>query len=192
MVLQCLPGQILQLVTALMFLPRVRVFQWKSQKKYSFIVTGEENINTGSISIIDQKRGYSYSIYLLSVFLSLFLIITFYTTKERITPPKAQETNLAKDLKDLIKNRPWIILLIIGLIFQVYNSIKQGIVVIYFAHYLHNQLLAASYMVALMLASIAGAMITSPLGKKIWQTEFVYLCFPLLRYGECIACFLQP
>ncbi len=150
-------------------------FSLESQKKYSFIVTGEENINAGSISIIDQKRGYSYSMYLLSVFLSLFLIITFYTTRERITPPKAQETNLAKDLKDLIKNRPWIILIIIGLIFQIYNSIKQGIVVIYFAHYLHNQLLAASYMVALMVASIGGAMITSPLAKRLGKRNlFIY------------------
>jgi GPH family glycoside/pentoside/hexuronide:cation symporter len=57
----------------------------------------------------------------------------------------------------------------------MYNSIKQGIVVIYFTHYLHNQLLAASYMVGLMIASIAGAMITSPLGKKLGKRElFIY------------------
>jgi GPH family glycoside/pentoside/hexuronide:cation symporter len=93
-------------------------------------------------------------------------MITFLTTRERVKPPKDQETNLGKDLKDLIRNKPWIILLVIGMLFNVYNSIKQGIVVIYFTHYLHNQLLAASYMVGLMLASIAGAMITSPLGKR--------------------------
>ena len=141
-------------------------FSMMAQKEYSFIVSGEENINARSISIIDQKKGYSHSIYLLSVFLSLALIITFLTTKERVTPPKAQKSNLGKDLKDLIRNRPWLILLGIGLLFQVYNSIKQGIVVIYFSHYLHDQLLAGSYMVGLMLASIGGAIITSPLGKR--------------------------
>ena len=150
-------------------------FSMETQKKYSFIVTGEENLNAESISIIDQKKGYSHSMYLLSVFLSVFLIITFYATKERVTPPKAQETNLGKDLGDLIRNRPWIILIIIGLIFQIYNSVKQGIVVIYFAHYLHNQLLAASYMVALMVASIGGAMITSPLAKRLGKRNlFIY------------------
>ena len=141
-------------------------FSMQAQKKYSFIVTGEENLEAKKITIIDQKRGYSNAIYLLSVFLSLFLLITFATTRERVRPPKKQETNLGKDLKDLIRNRPWIILLVIGMLFNVYNSIKQGIVVIYFTHYLHNQLLAASYMVGLMLASIAGAMITAPLGKR--------------------------
>jgi GPH family glycoside/pentoside/hexuronide:cation symporter len=150
-------------------------FSMEAQKKYSFIVAGEETIDAKSISIIDQKKGYSNSIFLLSVFLSLFLIVTFYTTKERVTPPKEQETNLGKDLKDLIRNRPWIILLFMGLLFQVYNSIKQGIVVIYFSHYLHDQLLAGSYMIALMIASIGGAMITSPLAKRLGKRNlFIY------------------
>ena len=137
-----------------------------AQKKYTFIVTGEENLEAGKVTIINQKRGYSNAIYLLSVFLSLFMIITFATTKERVRPPREQETNLGQDLKDLIRNRPWIVLLVIGMLFNVYNSMKQGIVVIYFTHYLHTQLLAASYLVALALASIAGAMITTPLGKR--------------------------
>lgn len=141
-------------------------FSMVANNDYSFIVTGEENLEAKNISIIDQKRGYSTAIYIMSVFLSLFLMVTFATTRERVLPPKDQETNLVKDLKDLIRNRPWIILLFIGILFNVYNSIKQGIVVIYFSHYLHNQFLAASYMIGLMLASIAGAMITSPLGKK--------------------------
>jgi len=150
-------------------------FSMEAQKNYSFIVTGEDNLEAKNISIIDQKRGYSSAIYFLSVFLSLFLILTFASTKERVLPPKDQETNLWRDLKDLVRNRPWIILLLIGLLFNVYNSIKQGIVVIYFSHYLHNQLLAGSYMVGLMLASIAGAMITSPIAKRIGKRQlFIY------------------
>ncbi len=150
-------------------------FSMEANKDYSFIVSGEENLDAKHINIIDQKRGYSNSIYLLSVFLSFFLILTFASTKERVQPPKEQKTNLGKDLKDLIRNRPWIILLLIGLLFNVYNSIKQGITVIYFTHYLHNQLLAASYMVGLMLASIAGAMVTSPLGRRLGkQRLFIY------------------
>jgi GPH family glycoside/pentoside/hexuronide:cation symporter len=150
-------------------------FSMEAKKDYSFIVSGEENLAAKDITIIDQKKGYSNAIYLLSVFLSLFLIVTFATTKERVQPPKEQKTSLARDLRDLVRNRPWIVLLLIGLLFNVYNSIKQGIVVIYFSHYLHNQLLAASYMVGLMLASIAGAMITSPLGKRFGKRNlFIY------------------
>jgi GPH family glycoside/pentoside/hexuronide:cation symporter len=150
-------------------------FSMEAEKKYAFIVSGEDKLESKNIYIVDQKKGYSSAIYLLSVFLSLFLIITFATTKERVKPPKDQQTNLVKDLKDLIRNKPWIILLLIGLLFNVYNSMKQGIVVMYFAHFVHNELLAASYMVGLMLASIAGAMITSPLGKRYGKRNlFIY------------------
>ncbi len=150
-------------------------FSMEAQKKYSFILSGEENLKASRLFIIDQKKGYSKAIYFLSVFLSFFMILTFLSTKERVKPPKDQETNLIKDLKDLVRNRPWIILLVIGMLFNVYNAIKQGIVVIYFSHYLHNQLLAASYMVALALASIAGAIITTPLGKRYGKRNlFVY------------------
>ena len=149
-------------------------FSMEAKKQYSFVVTGED-LEAKKITIIDQKKGYSNAIYLLSFFLSLLMIMTFISTKERVQPPKEQQTNLVKDLKDLIRNRPWLVLLVIGMLFNVYNSIKQGIVVIYFSHYLHNQLLAASYMVGLMLASIAGAMITSPLGKRFGKRNlFIY------------------
>jgi GPH family glycoside/pentoside/hexuronide:cation symporter len=150
-------------------------FSMIASEKYTFIVTGEENIDTKNIIIIDQKKGYSNSIYLLSVFLAIFLMLTFATTKERVLPPKDQETNLGRDLKDLIRNRPWIILLVIGLLFNVYNSIKQGIVLYYFTHYVSNQILASSFLVGLMLASIAGAMVTSPLGRRFGKRKlFIY------------------
>jgi len=150
-------------------------FSMEAQKEYSFIVSGEENLQARNITIIDQKKGYSHSIYLLSVFLALFLLVTFATTKERVQPPSEQKTSLVKDLKDLIRNKPWIILLFMGLLFNLYNSVKQGIVVIYFTHYLHHPLLAATYMIGLMLASIAGAMITSPLGKHFGKRNlFIY------------------
>jgi len=38
--------------------------------------------------------------------------------------------------------------------------------VIYFAHYLNRELLAATFMAALMIASIVGAAITTPLGRR--------------------------
>jgi glycoside/pentoside/hexuronide:cation symporter, GPH family len=149
-------------------------FSIKANTPYRFIVSGESALSTEKILIIDQKKGYSRAIYLLSAFLSLFMILTFLSTKERVQPPKDQETNLMKDFRDLVTNRPWVILLIIGWLFNVYNNMKQGITVIYFSHYLHDQLLSGSYLVALMLSSIAGAMVTGPLGK-LWGKRKLFI-----------------
>ena len=156
-------------------------FEMQPNVKYMFIVTGEPNLTIDSFAIIDQKKGYSYSIYLMSVILSLAMFITFFSTKERIRPPKSQKSNLKQDFTDLIKNKPWLVLLVIGLLFNIYNSIKQGITVIYFTHYLHDQLLAASYMVGLTLASIVGAMVTTPLGRR-WGKKRLFI-YALLFSG---------
>ena len=68
-----------------------------------------------------------------------------------------------------------VFLLITGLLFNIYNSIKQGIVIIYFTHYLNDQLLAASYLIGLMLASIAGAFFTAQISEKIGKRNlFIY------------------
>src|ERR1035437_3482682 len=118
----------------------------------------------------NQNKGYQYSIYLFAILITVFLIITYLTTKERVKPPKDHSTSILKDLSDLIKNKPWVILLFIGFLFVTYNSIKQGITVIYFKRYLNQQTLAASYMVVLLVVSKIAALITSPLanyfGKK--------------------------
>lgn len=159
-------------------LPRVGwSLSMEAGKEYSFIVTGEDDIKAKDVRIIDQKRGYSNSIYLLSVFLALFLVITFATTRERVQPPKSQKTNLLKDMKDLAFNRPWLVLLFIGLIFNTYNAIKQGTILYYFSHFLHNQLLASFFMVGLMLASIAGAMVTSYLSRLMGKRNLFVAAF---------------
>jgi GPH family glycoside/pentoside/hexuronide:cation symporter len=150
-------------------------FEMVADKEYKFIVTGEPNLSEKNLTIINQKKGYSYSIYLMAIVLSLAMFITFSTTKERVKPPKEQKSNLRQDFIDLIRNKPWLVLLVIGLLFNIYNSIKQGIVVIYFTHYLNNQLLAASFMIGLTLASIGGAMVTAPLGRKFGKKRlFIY------------------
>ncbi|MBR8534123.1 MFS transporter [Carboxylicivirga sediminis] len=150
-------------------------FAMEQDSQYTFVVEGEGDLKAESFRVINQKKGYSYSIYLLSVFLAGFMFLTFLTTKERIKPSAKQKDNLWKDLKDLLKNKPWLILLIVGLLFNVYNATKQGITVIYFKHYLHDELMAASYLVALMIISIGGAMATAPLARMVGKRMlFIY------------------
>jgi glycoside/pentoside/hexuronide:cation symporter, GPH family len=124
----------------------------------------------------DKNLGYQYSMYVFAVLLVAFLLITYFSTKERVKPPKDQHTAIGKDLKDLITNRPWLILLLIGFLFVTYNSIKQGITVIYFERYLNNVSLTAYYMVALLVISLVAALVTTPLANFFGKKElFIYV-----------------
>ncbi|MBQ1569462.1 MAG: MFS transporter [Kiritimatiellae bacterium] len=142
----------------------------KAGEKTSFAVTGEEGLSSESFTIVDQNRGYSYAIYSLSVVLAICLFITFFGTRERVSPPANQHADLWSDFRNLARNRPWVVLLVVGLLFNVYNAIRQGITVIYFTHYVNRALLAGGFFTALMIASIVGALATAPLvrlvGKK--------------------------
>lgn len=167
-------------------------FSAVANEQYKFVVTGQAELTAEDITIIDQSRGYSNSMYIMSAILVLALLITFRFTRERVEPPADQKTDIWVDLKDLIHNTPWVVLLCVGLLFNIYNNIKQGITVIYFSHYVHNEFLAATYMVCLMLASIAGAMLTTPLGIRFGNknlfigallatgliNSFIYFCGP--------------
>jgi GPH family glycoside/pentoside/hexuronide:cation symporter len=118
----------------------------------------------------DENAGYQYSMYVMAVMMVIFLLITFFSTRERVIPPKSEKSSIFLDLKDLITNKPWVILLIVGFLFVTFNSIKQGITVIYFKRYIGNATMAASYMVVLLVASMIAALVTTPLanyfGKK--------------------------
>jgi len=150
-------------------------FEMQQGSTYTFIVTGEPTLTQDDITIVDQQQGYSKSMYAMSALLAMLMLITFFATKERVLPPKNQKSNLKADLKDLIANKPWLVLLAIGLLFNIYNAIKQGIVIIYFTHYLNDQLLSASYLVGLMLASIAGAFLTASLSERFGKRNlFIY------------------
>lgn len=148
-------------------LTEAKSFTAVANKPYHFTVeTDNEEITADSFRIVDQNRGYSYAIYLLSIFLALFLLITFFGTRERVEPPVAQKTNLKEEMVDLVKNHPWILLVIVGILYNIYNNTRQGVTLYYFTHYVHNQLLSAGYMTGLMIASIVGAVITTPLSRK--------------------------
>ena len=65
----------------------------------------------------------------------LFFIITFLTTRERVIPTAEQKSSLKEDLGDLIRNRPWIAMLILTVFVFITLSLKGGSYVYYFENY---------------------------------------------------------
>ena len=164
----------------------------KKAEKTSFLVSGEANLTKDSFTLIDQNRGYSFAIYSLSVVLALCLFITFAGTRERVYPPADQRNDLWSDFKNLIYNRPWVILLVVGLLFNVYNAIRQGITVIYFTHYVHRTLLAGGFFTSLMIASILGALATAPLVRKIGKKNLFISSLVLAGCVNSLFAFCGP
>jgi Na+/melibiose symporter-like transporter len=72
----------------------------------------------------------------------IFFIITFLTTKERIVPAQSEKSSVSQDLKDLVKNKPWIIMLFVTILVFITLSLKGGMYIFYFKYYLHDSSIA--------------------------------------------------
>ena len=72
--------------------------------------------------------GYQYSMYLFAAILIALMLITFASTKERVTPNIDESSNLKSDLLDLSKNLPFIVLPLLAMtLFFYYRDIYSGI-----------------------------------------------------------------
>ena len=55
----------------------------------------------------DKGHGWLCTISLFAIIGFVFFIITFFSARERITPPSGQKTDTVKDIKDVFRSIPW-------------------------------------------------------------------------------------
>jgi GPH family glycoside/pentoside/hexuronide:cation symporter len=75
----------------------------------------------------------------LAIIGTIMLLITFFTTRERIVPKPEQKSSLKEDLGDLFKNRPWVIMLVLTTLVFVTLAMKGGSYVYYFKNYVDKE-----------------------------------------------------
>ena len=83
----------------------------------------------------DKAAGIEVVMTWLAIIGTVMLLITFLTTKERVIPKPEQESTLSADLKDLKKNKPWIIMLVVTALIFITLAMKGGSYVYYFNNY---------------------------------------------------------
>jgi GPH family glycoside/pentoside/hexuronide:cation symporter len=66
----------------------------------------------------------------------VFFLLTFLLTKERVRPQATQKTSVRKDLKDLVTNRQWLILLGATIAMIMFVASRIGVTNYYFKYYI--------------------------------------------------------
>ncbi len=84
----------------------------------------------------DKAAGFQSTMTIFSIVGVIFLIISFLTTKERIIPKAEQKSSIKEDLVDLIKNKPWIVMLVLTILVFITLALKGGLYIYYFKNYL--------------------------------------------------------
>lgn len=84
----------------------------------------------------DRVRGFETVMTVFAAVGTIFFLLTFATTRERVDPIAAAPSSVVQDLKDLARNRPWVVMLALTVLVFVTLALKGGMYVYYFQYYL--------------------------------------------------------
>jgi len=91
----------------------------------------------------DKTVGFHKAMILFASMGIVFFIITFLSTRERIVPIVEKRTTVRQDFADLSKNLPWMITLIVTVLYFITLALKGGAYIYYFENYLDESALTA-------------------------------------------------
>jgi GPH family glycoside/pentoside/hexuronide:cation symporter len=94
----------------------------------------------------NDARGWQITMLIYGLVAAAIFAITFFTTRERIAPPPTQKTNPIEDIKDLLRNRPWLILFALAMIIMMTITMRAGSAYYYFTYYVERPDLLGLYL----------------------------------------------
>jgi len=83
----------------------------------------------------DRQHGWQMTMALWACLCLILFLITFATTRERIQPPPQQKSDPRKDFSALVKNSPWIAMVLMTLFHFAMLSFRGGGLYNYYHHY---------------------------------------------------------
>lgn len=125
----------------------------------------------------NEALGYRVTMGIFAVIAVILFIMTFIMTRERVHPPADQKSDLAKELKLLLRNVPWIVMFIAGIFTLANVAVRGAVTLFYFKYYagddgapwLWKFDLSTVFLVSGTIALIMGVMATkwiTPWGDK--------------------------
>lgn len=130
-----------------------------------------------------QQYGWMMSVVIIGILCALLFYGCFAWTRERVKPINARQSNLKTDLKDLLRNRPWWILLGAGVAALIFNSIRDGATVYYFKYFIVEEdyqnvslfgfsfVLSGLYLAVGQAANIIGVVLAAPISNRIGKNK---------------------
>ena len=132
-----------------------------------------------------QTFGWQMAAVVFAILAVIMFFLTFSWTKERVKPIKEEKTSLKDDVKDLVKNKPWWILLVAGIMVIGFNSLRDGSAVYYFKYYVEapesfafsfmgaSVTLITIYLVLGQICNILGIMLV-PTFTRWWGKKYTF------------------
>jgi GPH family glycoside/pentoside/hexuronide:cation symporter len=131
-----------------------------------FVVTGLALTLAEFFGGGNKAQGFQYTVILFAGLSLIFFFITFKTTRERVQPPKEQVNSLKEDIRNLFRNKAWIILALVGIISFIMFAMQNAAIAYYFKYYLGRENNVQLFNVIGTVALIVALPLSKPLAKR--------------------------
>lgn len=130
-----------------------------------------------------EQYGWMMSVVVIGIICTALFYGCFAWTRERVKPISTKQSSLKTDLKDLLGNRPWWILLGAGVAALVFNSIRDGATVYYFKYFIVEEdyqtvsmfgfsfVLSGLYLAVGQAANIVGVVLAAPVSNRLGKNK---------------------
>lgn len=132
----------------------------------------------------DEVLGTRVTVSIFALLAIIGFVICFASTKERVKQASKEQPKVWDDLKDLIKNRAWLIILALSMINAISYGIRGAAQAYYFKYYVGAEDMVSSFMVWGTVSIMAGILITPFLVKLLDKRR-------LFMVTQCIAAVLN-
>ncbi|MFP2995062.1 MFS transporter [Spongiivirga sp. MCCC 1A20706] len=147
--------------------------------------TGTTIVNWFTLDLVeylgkgDEALGWQLTMVLYGLVAAVLFAIVTFTTKERIQPPPTQKTNALSDIKDLLKNKPWMVLFALALIIMITITMRAGASIYYIKYYLEKPDLVELFITTYGLALAAGAALTPVMTRFVEKKKLLIVLLSL-------------
>jgi len=146
-----------------------------------------------------EIRGFQLTMAIFAVVSVGLILITFATTKERVTPPPQQKTNVREELGELFRNWPWVVLLVTSVFSNAFSALRSGSTIFYFKYvqgYDSTAVVWGLDRTTLFLTSgalglVLGTMCLGPIARRI-DKKYYAACLSLVTSLCFLAFFFIP
>jgi len=155
-----------------------------------------------SSGISQVPMGWVCAVAVIGSICALLFFLCFLWTKERVKPinQEKEHTSIAQDLRHLMKNTPWWILMVSGLAALLFNAIRDGVAMFYFADYIQitykmpvlGWTIATIYFLVGQAANMLGVALAPYLSNKYGKKATYMVAMGLAALLSSFFFMLQP
>lgn len=151
-------------------------------------------------------RGWQFSFIIYGIAAIAFFLIAFKGTRERVQPPKTQQSSIKKDLFELVTNGPWLILLATTITFILFVATKSSVTVHFFKYAIGAreislpffnpgvfdfETLTSIYNTVGQISAFIGVLLVSGFAKMIGKKKAFMIFFVVAIFSTGIIYFLS-